>query len=75
MMILNKFNKKKIFFQSISPGVVNTDIFEQGFQQLLDPSAHILNPEDVSQSIMFALATPPHVQIHEIKMQAVGEIL
>lgn len=32
-------------------------------------AASILQPEDIAQSVLFALSTPPHVQIHEITVQ------
>lgn len=34
-----------------------------------------LNPEDISQAIIFALGTPPHVQIHEITIKPIGEMI
>ncbi|XP_067014726.2 farnesol dehydrogenase-like [Anabrus simplex] len=32
-----------------------------------------LNPEDVGDAVLYALGTPPHVQIHEIIIKPVGE--
>lgn len=32
-----------------------------------------LQPEDISEAVLFALGTPPHVQIHELIIKPVGE--
>lgn len=33
-----------------------------------------LNAEDISDAVLFALGTPPHVQIHELTIKPVGEL-
>lgn len=33
-----------------------------------------LQPEDISEAVLFALGTPPHVQIHELMIKSVGEL-
>lgn len=33
-----------------------------------------LQPEDVSQSVLYALSTPPHVNVSEIIVRPVGEL-
>lgn len=35
----------------------------------------VLNPEDIAQAIIYALGTPPHVQIHELTIKPIGELL
>lgn len=50
------------FPQSISPGAVKTEIFKPELLDLL-PNIPFLDPEDVSQAVMYALATRPHVQV------------
>lgn len=35
----------------------------------------ILKPEDVSRAVMFALTSPPHVQIHELIIKPMGDLL
>ena len=47
--------------------MVKTEITE-GFD-----GAPILSPEDISSGVMFAISTPPHVQIHELTIKPVGE--
>ncbi|XP_058124711.1 farnesol dehydrogenase-like [Anopheles ziemanni] len=60
----------KIKVTSISPGLVRTEIIS-------DPSSvvgwPILEPEDISDAILYALGTPPRVQIHELTIKPVGE--
>lgn len=48
--------------QSISPGATRTEIFTQ---DILDkfPGLPLLQAEDVSAAVMYALGTPPHVQV------------
>lgn len=49
--------------QSVSPGMTDTEIVPE---QWKNSAKTILKPEDISQCVMYALATAPHVQIHEI---------
>ncbi|XP_055913017.1 farnesol dehydrogenase-like [Eupeodes corollae] len=60
----------KIKTTSVSPGLVRTEILPE---ETLDAVGISLNPEDISQAVMFAISTPPHVQIHEITVKPVGE--
>ncbi|XP_017850893.1 farnesol dehydrogenase-like [Drosophila busckii] len=53
---------------SISPGLVNTDLVPPAFKSL-----PMLQPEDVAAAIMYALATPTHVQVHELMLKPMGE--
>ncbi|KAF2896857.1 hypothetical protein ILUMI_09320 [Ignelater luminosus] len=72
-------NNSKIKVTSISPGLVKTDIGLNGgvldlktWKEFLS-TLTFLNPEDVAGAVMYALATPPHVQIHELTIKPVGE--
>lgn len=60
----------KIKTTSISPGLVRTEFAPS---QAYDDIGIYLNPQDVSQAIMYAVSTPLHVQIHEIIIKPVGE--
>ncbi|XP_055842734.1 farnesol dehydrogenase-like [Episyrphus balteatus] len=62
----------KIKTTSVSPGVVRTELAPD---EVFDQIGCCLNPEDVSQAVLFAISTPPHVQIHEIIVKPVGEKL
>ncbi|XP_055915083.1 farnesol dehydrogenase-like [Eupeodes corollae] len=62
----------KIKVTSISPGLVRTEIVAD---EIFDKIGCYLKPEDISQAVLFAIATPPHVQIHEMIVRSVGEFL
>ncbi|XP_058123688.1 farnesol dehydrogenase-like [Anopheles ziemanni] len=61
----------KIKVTSISPGIVETDILEplEGIAGM-----PMLQSEDISQAVLFAIGTPPRVQVHEIIIRPVGEL-
>lgn len=65
------FNKPKIRISNVSPGVVQTDIFNaggvSGFENV--PS---LKPVDVANTVIYILSTPSHVQIRDIIVEPVG---
>ncbi|KAJ9585022.1 hypothetical protein L9F63_020632, partial [Diploptera punctata] len=66
----------KIKITSVSPGVVKTDFLVSSGTTLLSPeqmyssNPHLL-PKDVADAVTFALSTPPHVQVSELKIQPV----
>jgi NADP+-dependent farnesol dehydrogenase len=61
--------------QSISPGVVTTDIFQSGgYQQGSHYTAlPSIQPADVSNAIMFLLTTPHYVNITELTIKHVSQ--
>ncbi|KFB50611.1 AGAP005645-PA-like protein [Anopheles sinensis] len=61
----------KIKVTSISPGAVKTEILEP-----LEGTAEMpmLQSEDISQAVLYAIGTPPRVQVHEIIIKPVGEM-
>ncbi|XP_060523702.1 farnesol dehydrogenase-like [Cylas formicarius] len=68
----------KIRITSVSPGLVETEILEVNFGNVLDLNAPelkiALKSEDIADAVIYALSTPPHVQVSEVTVQPVGEI-
>ncbi|XP_068892412.1 farnesol dehydrogenase-like [Tenebrio molitor] len=70
----------KIKITSVSPGRVNTGILTNNnydmnstiVQRMVKSPG--LNAEDVADSILHVLSTPPHVQIHELTIKPIGEV-
>ncbi|CAB3371180.1 Hypothetical predicted protein [Cloeon dipterum] len=68
----------KIRITNVSPGFVKTDWWmanglskeESEKMYAENPS---LEPEDVANAVQYALGCPPHVQIHQLTIQPVGE--
>lgn len=58
--------------QSISPGVVDTEIFDENSPEKL-AKMPMLRPEDVADAVTYCIQTPPNVQIHELTIKPVGE--
>lgn len=66
----------KIRFSSVSPGLTKTDILDAGSYENVDQiygGLASLNAEDISQTVMFILSTPMHVQIAEVTIKPQGE--
>lgn len=66
--------------QSLSPGVVKTDIFGAGgfgnsFDAFMDDGTMpFLKSKDVSSALMYMLSTPSTVNITELTIQPTGEL-
>lgn len=66
--IIFKYFITIFFIKSISPGVVETEIFEGCFpskeiKDMFLANNPCLQPEDISQAVLYALGTPEHVQV------------
>lgn len=60
----------KIKVTSISPGAVDTAMISQAMR---DSGIPLLEPEDIAGAVLYAVGTPPHVQVHELIVKPVGE--
>ncbi|XP_030572886.1 farnesol dehydrogenase [Drosophila novamexicana] len=63
----------RVKITSISPGVVDTEIVPENIRDMV--SKTMLNAKDISQAVLFTIATPPHMQVHEMIIKPVGEQL
>ncbi|KAH8331206.1 hypothetical protein KR067_012793, partial [Drosophila pandora] len=57
---------------SISPGVVNTEIFDTSSVEI-QSKMPMLRSEDVADAVSYCIQTPPNVQIQELTIKPVGE--
>nr|CAD7453794.1 unnamed protein product [Timema tahoe] len=64
---------------SVSPGIVDTHIYEsdpvngKAKKEYLLKNNPFLKPKDIADAVLYALGTPPNVQVHEITIRPVGE--
>ncbi|KAF4527779.1 hypothetical protein B566_EDAN015835 [Ephemera danica] len=68
----------KIRVTEISPGFVHSEIIEasgvpEDIAAQMYASAPCLEPRDIADALLYALSAPPHVQVHEVTIQPVGE--
>ncbi|XP_017485311.1 PREDICTED: farnesol dehydrogenase-like [Rhagoletis zephyria] len=63
--------KAKVKTTNISPGWVSTEfVSDESKAQLGDV---ILQADDIANAVIYALSTPPHAQVQEITLRALGE--
>ncbi|XP_055843413.1 farnesol dehydrogenase-like [Episyrphus balteatus] len=68
---LNNFGTK-IKTTSIHPGLVQTEIFPP--EKFKEIGEAILSPDDVADTVMYVISTPPSVLIKDLTVKAVGEV-
>ncbi|XP_046412390.1 farnesol dehydrogenase-like [Neodiprion virginianus] len=66
----------KIKITSISPGLIRTEFLAVATTEAVAEAVYsqrpILDPEDVANAIVYALGTPPHLQVCELILRPVG---
>ena len=69
--------KDRIRVTSISPGEVQTEMVEvSGFEGSVDDyfkSVPVLLPEDIAESVIYVLSTPPRVNVTELTIKHVSQ--
>ncbi|XP_062120968.1 LOW QUALITY PROTEIN: farnesol dehydrogenase [Drosophila sulfurigaster albostrigata] len=68
-----QLHTSKVRVTGICPGAVNTNIFPEEIHFYVKNMAR-LQPSNIADAILYALRTPPNVQIHEITIKPMGEI-
>lgn len=74
---LNTLKKNNIRISTISPGAVKTEIFEvSGFtMDGVTEFPNLLEPEDVSDTVLYLLGTNPSIQVEDVIIRPTGETL
>ncbi|GAB0090171.1 hypothetical protein DMENIID0001_048650 [Sergentomyia squamirostris] len=67
-------SKLHIKVSSVSPGFVHTELTKRECGEKRVLKTPHLQPEDVSQSVLHVLESPPHVEIHELIIKPFGEV-
>ncbi|XP_030377893.1 farnesol dehydrogenase [Scaptodrosophila lebanonensis] len=66
-------HKSKVRVTAICPGATNTNIFPEEIHFYVKDMER-LEPANIADAVMYALRTPPHVQVHEITVKPMGEM-
>ena len=63
-------------FQSLSPGFVETKLFESsGYSEDFENSLFhtpVIRPEDIADTVLFILSTPYTINVTELTVEATG---
>ncbi|KAJ8971427.1 hypothetical protein NQ317_018162 [Molorchus minor] len=68
--------KSRIKITSVSPGATETEFVNNvnpSDDQIVKAFESILKAEDVADAIVYALSTPPHVQVQELTLKPINE--
>ncbi|KAJ8943908.1 hypothetical protein NQ318_019516 [Aromia moschata] len=70
-----KFLKLRIKITSISPGLIDTDLVPDFVKNQASVEAGtLLEAEQVADSVIYVLSTPPHVQIQELSIRTLFDL-
>ncbi|XP_018572868.1 farnesol dehydrogenase [Anoplophora glabripennis] len=67
--------KVKIKITNLSPGLTDTEIVPDYIKEIVRKTGgnQMIEPENIADGVVYALSTPPHVQIQELTIRAVNE--
>ena len=63
------------YFQGICPGWVDTPMisdFKEWFTNN-NPDYKFLDPKDIADAVLYALGTPPHVNVRELQIAPISQ--
>ncbi|XP_004535104.1 farnesol dehydrogenase [Ceratitis capitata] len=66
-------HKTRVRITTISPGIVDTDILPTSIRTVVKEMLPSLKSEDVADAVLWAIGTPPNVQVHNITIKPMGE--
>ncbi|XP_018801191.1 PREDICTED: farnesol dehydrogenase [Bactrocera latifrons] len=66
-------HKTRVRITTISPGIVDTDILPTSIRNVVKDMLPSLSSEDVADAVLWAISTPPNVQVHNITIKPMGE--
>ncbi|KAH8258823.1 hypothetical protein KR038_010244 [Drosophila bunnanda] len=66
-------DQNKLSLQTISPGMVDTDILPQEIQGVVKQHMPMLRSADVADAVLWTIGTPNNVQVHNITIKPQGE--
>ncbi|XP_018572839.1 farnesol dehydrogenase-like [Anoplophora glabripennis] len=67
--------KSKIKITNLSPGPVDTEIIPDNMKQLIQKNEEklMIEADNIADAVVYALSTPPHVQVQELTVRSVIE--
>uniref|UniRef100_W8CDP8 Dehydrogenase/reductase SDR family member 11 n=1 Tax=Ceratitis capitata TaxID=7213 RepID=W8CDP8_CERCA len=66
-------HRTRVRITTISPGIVDTDILPTSIRTVVKEMLPSLKSEDVADAVLWAIGTPPNVQVHNITIKPMGE--
>ncbi|XP_067641763.1 farnesol dehydrogenase [Eurosta solidaginis] len=63
----------RVRITTISPGIVDTDILPTSIRSVVKEIMPSLKSADIADAVLWAIGTPPNVQVHNITIKPMGE--
>lgn len=77
--MINYINTLSFIFQSISPGIVETEFFTRLYKDKPEAadtvysSIECLQANDIADAVTYILRMPPHVDVNDILIRPLGQ--
>ena len=59
---------------SVSPGLVQTEFHGNYYGSDVTHDLRVLDSQDVANAVLYVLAQPPHVQVHDVLMRPTDQV-